>query len=88
MGVLLLTCGLVLAGIGTWSGYRNARQAIIALAREGDPTRSAIEAARPVHARTATRQFARSVALSLGWLGLAMYGLYLVSAGSVAGGPG
>jgi hypothetical protein len=28
MGAVLLTCGLVLAGVGTLSGYRNARDAM------------------------------------------------------------
>jgi len=82
-----MTCGVVLAGIGTWSGYRNARAAIVPAIREGDPTRTAIDAARPLHARAAVRRFVHSVAVSLGWLALALYGLFLASAGSALGGP-
>jgi hypothetical protein len=87
MGALLVTCGVLLAAIGTWSGYRNARAAIMSAIPAGDPTRTAIDAARPLHARTAVRRFARSVAVSLGWLALALYGLFLASAGSALGGP-
>jgi hypothetical protein len=87
MSLVLTTCGFVLAAIGTWSGYRSARDAVAPVVEEGDPTRSAIDAARPVHARPAVRRFARSVVVSIGWLVVAMYGLFLVSAGSVVGGP-
>lgn len=86
MGALLLACGLVLAAVGALSGYRNARDAVAPAVHDGDPTRSAIEAARPLHDRPAVRRFARSVAVSLGWLALAVYGIFLVSAGSAAGG--
>ena len=85
MSVLLTTCGLVLTGVGTWSGYRNAREAVAPAAHPGDPTRSAIDAARPVHERPAVRRFARSVTAAVAWLVLALYGLFLVSAGSVVG---
>jgi len=86
VNLLLMTCGVILAGIGTWSGYRNARDAVAPAVHESDPTRRAIDAARPLHARTAVRRFARSVAVSLAWLALALYGLFLVSAGSAFGG--
>ncbi len=86
MGALLVTCGLVLAGVGTWSGYQSARAAVAPVVHEGDPTRSAIDAARPLHARPAVRRFARSVAAAVAWLVLALYGLFLASAGSVLGG--
>ncbi len=85
MGFLLIACGLVLAGVGTWSGYRNARDAISPAAHEGDPTRSAIDAARPLHARPSVRRFARSAAVAVVWLALALYGLFLVSTGSLVG---
>ncbi len=85
MGAVLMTCGLVLTGVGTWSGYSNARDALSSAPNEGDPTRSAIEAARPPYARAAVRRFARSVLLAIGWLVLALYGLFLVSAGSAVG---
>jgi hypothetical protein len=86
MGFLLVTCGFVLAGIGTWYGYRSARDAIVSAVREGDSTRAAVDAARPVHARAHVRRFARSMAASLGWLALALYGLFLGSTGAVLGG--
>ena len=86
MGALLVTCGFVLTGVGTLSGYRNARAAVAPAVHEGDPTRSAIDAARPLHGRPAVRRFARSVAVSFGWLALVLYGLFLVSAGSAVGG--
>ena len=86
MGLLLMACGLALAVVGTWSGYRNAREAIAPAAHESDPTRAAIDAARPLHARAGVRRAARSVAASLAWLALALYGLFLASTGSVVGG--
>lgn len=86
MSAVLVTCGLVLAGVGTWTGYRHARAAIVPSAQPGDPTRSAIDAARPVHARIAVRRFARSVAASLIWLALALYGLFLAQTGAILAG--
>jgi hypothetical protein len=86
MGLLLMACGLALAVVGTWSGYRNAREAIAPAVHESDPTRRAIEAARPFHARAGVRRFAKSVAASLAWLALALYGLFLASTGWVLGG--
>jgi hypothetical protein len=88
MGVLLLTCGLVLAGVGTWRGYRSARDAIAPAAHPGDPTRVTIDASRPPHPSSAARRFARSAAVAIGWLVLALYGLFLASTGSVVGGLG
>ncbi len=88
MGLLLVTCGLVLAGVGTWSGYRSAREAVAPAAHPGDPTRTAIDAARPPHVRPAARRFARSATIAVGWLVLALYGLFLASTGSVVGGLG
>ncbi len=83
---MLLTCGLVLAAAGTWSGYRHARAAIAPAVHPGDPTRAAIDASRPAHARPGVRRVARSVALSIGWLVVALYGLFLASTGAVLGG--
>ncbi len=88
MGLLLVSCGLALAAIGTWSGYRNAREAMIPLLHEGDPTRAAIDASRPVRERAGLRQTVRSAAVAVGWLVLALYGLFLASTGSVVGGLG
>lgn len=81
-----MTCGLVLGAIGTWTGYRHAREALVPAAQPGDPTRSAIDAARPLRARIAVRRFARSVAAALVWLAIALYGLFLAQAGAVLAG--
>ncbi len=86
MGVLLVTCGFVLTGVGSWSGYRNARDAVTPAVHDGDPTRSAIDGARPLLARRAARRFARSLAVAAVWLALALYGVFLVSAGTILGG--
>ncbi len=76
---LLLTCGLVLAGLGTWYGYLHARAALLAPMREVEPTRARIDARRSVLARTRVRRFARSAVLSVCWLTIALYGLYMAS---------
>jgi hypothetical protein len=85
MGFLRTTCGVIVAEIGTWSGYRNARDAIAPTGRQGDPSRSAIDAARPLYARIAVRRFARSAVFAVGWLVLALYGLSLASSVSLVG---
>jgi hypothetical protein len=84
MGLVLVGCGLTALSIGGWRGYALAREALAPLVHAGEPTRTAIEAARPVHARFRVRLFVRRVALAVGWLVVALYGLYLVQAGSVA----
>jgi hypothetical protein len=86
MPLVLVACGIVLAGVGTWTGYRHARDAIVPAARPGDPTRTAIDAARPLHARIGVRRFARSVAAAVAWLALALYGLYLAQTGAILAG--
>ena len=58
---------------------------MLPLVREGDPTRTLIDATRPLHGRTRVRIAARNVALALGWLVVAMYGLFLATVG--IGGP-
>jgi hypothetical protein len=54
--------------------------------RQGDPTRAAIDAARPLPAREGVRRAVRSVVAAVAWLVLALYGLFLASTGSVLGG--
>ena len=49
-------------------GYVAARSALLPLIREGDPTRTLIDATRPVHSRSRVRIAARNVAVSLAWL--------------------
>jgi hypothetical protein len=84
MGIVLTTCGLLAAGIGLWRGYANARLALGPLVHEGEPTRTAVEAGRPLLGRSRVRAFARRAGASVVWLVVAFYGLFLVSAGSVA----
>jgi hypothetical protein len=83
MGIVLVGCGLTALAIGSWRGYALAREALGPLVHAGESTRSAIEAARPFHARTRVRLFVRRVAAATAWLVVALYGLYLVAAGSV-----
>jgi hypothetical protein len=80
-GPVLLLSGVFAIVYGSWRGYLAARSALVPFIREGDETRTLIEAARPVHARTRVRFAARRVGLSLAWLGVAMYGLYLATVG-------
>ncbi len=81
MGILLALCGLTVVGIGVWRGYAAVREALGPLVHDGEPTRTAIEAAQPVYLRPRVRLFARRVGLSVGWLAVALYGLFLVSSG-------
>ena len=88
MAIVLVACGVLLAGAGTWSGYRNAREALVPAdtrgdRARGDPTRAAIDAARPLHARPAVRRFARSAVAAVAWLILALYGLVLAQTGAI-----
>ena len=85
MGLLLTVCGMTAALVGGWRGYAVAREALAPLAHEGDPTRTAIESTRPFHARPRVQLFARRLAVSIGWLLVAMYGLYLVVVGQGLG---
>ena len=82
--VVLLAAGAFLAGWGSWRGYQSARAALLPLVREGDPTRTLIDASRPVHARTRVRVMARHVLLAVAWLSVAMYGLFLATVGAEA----
>ncbi len=55
MGAILGLCGLIAAVVGAWRGYAVARQAIAPLVHGGDPTRTAIEATRPILERPRVR---------------------------------
>jgi hypothetical protein len=81
MRLILETCGLVAVAIGGWRSYVMAREALGPIVHEGDPTRTALEAGQPMLARSRVRLFLRRVALSLAWLIVAGYGLYLVVTG-------
>lgn len=86
MPLVLVACGLLLAGAGTWFGYRSARDALVPAIRDGDPTRAALDATRPLHARAGVRRAVRSVAAAVAWLALALYGLFLAQTGMILGG--
>jgi hypothetical protein len=81
MGFLLIGCGVAAALYGSWRSYLAAREALAPLVHEGEPTRTAIEAARPLHSRSRVRRFARGVALAVGWLLIGTYGVFLISVG-------
>jgi hypothetical protein len=81
MQLLLEACGIVAVVIGGWRSYAMAREALGPVAHQGDPTRTALEAGRPILERTRVRRFLRRVAISLAWLLVAGYGLYLVAVG-------
>jgi hypothetical protein len=85
MGAVLVLTGLVAAAIGTWRGYVNARLVLAPIVHDGEPTRTALEATQSVLARTRVRRAARNLMTSLGWLAVAMYGLFLVATGEVTG---
>jgi hypothetical protein len=83
-GVVLVSAGVFLAFWGAWRGYGAARAALVPLVRDGDPTRSLVDATRPVHARVRVRLAARNVVAAVVWLGIAMYGMYLATVGTEA----
>jgi hypothetical protein len=81
MGFLVEVCGATAVVIGGWRSYAMAREALAPLAHDGDPTRTAIEAAQPLPMRPRVRLFIRRIVLAIGWLIVSFYGLYLVVAG-------
>ena len=81
---VLILSGTFAVVWGLWRGYAAARAALLPLVHDGEPTRGLIEASRPVYARTRVRVAARNVAISVAWLGVAMYGLYLLTVGMQA----
>jgi len=82
VGAILLLTGFVAITFGSWRGYGAARSALTPMLRDGDETRSLIDAARPLHTRARVRMVARNAAVSVAWICVAMYGLYLVTAGA------
>ncbi|HWP61903.1 MAG TPA: hypothetical protein VNO86_00315 [Candidatus Binatia bacterium] len=78
---ILTGSGLVLVLVGLGRGYGASRSALAPLAHAGEPTRGAIEAGRPLVARSRVRRFVRGTILAVGWLLVAGYGLFLVSVG-------
>jgi hypothetical protein len=85
LAAVLVVSGLVATAYGSWRGYVAARTALVPLLREGDPTRTLVEAGRPLHARTRVRLAVRHVLVAVGWLTVALYGMYLATAGSTVG---
>jgi hypothetical protein len=81
IGLVLVACGALGTLLGAWSGYAVARQAISPLVHGGDPTRTAIEATRPVLDRPRVRLVFRRLAISIGWIVIALYGLFLALVG-------
>ena len=82
MGIVLIGTGAAAVAMGLWRGYASARAALGPLVHNGDPTRTLVEASRPFPGRARVRRFARHAAVSVAWLIVACYGLFLVSAGS------
>jgi len=80
-GVILVASGLVLAGMGLWRSYLMAREAVAPLTHQGDPTRSRIESLRPLPLRPKVRTAAARTLVSIGWLAVALYGLYFLVRG-------
>jgi len=78
MAFVLILCGTTAAVIGGYRSLMLARDALAPVVHDGELTRTAIEGARPPHERTHLRRVATAVAGSIGWLVVAMYGLYLV----------
>ena len=81
IGLVLVCCGALGVLLGASRGYAVARQAIAPLVHVGDPTRTAIEATRPLSERPRVRLFVRRLAVSIGWIAVALYGLFLASVG-------
>jgi hypothetical protein len=81
VGAVLVMSGVVVIAWGAWRGYAAARSALVPLVREGDPTRTLIEASQPFHARARIRLAVRNVLLAVSWLFVATYGLCLALVG-------
>jgi len=84
MTVVLSLCGAIAAFVGTWRAFDAVREALGPIVHEGDLTRSAVDAGRPLLGRYRVRLFARRVAVALTWLAVALYGIYLVAVGTAA----
>jgi hypothetical protein len=75
---VLQVCGVIAVVIALWRSYVVTREAVGPLIHDGDPTRTAIEATRRVTDRPRVRLFARRLGVAIGWLAVAMYGLFLI----------
>ena len=81
---VLQLCGVIAVVIAAARSYAVSREAISPLIHDGDPTRTAIEATRRLTDRPRIRLFARRLAVAIGWLAVAMYGLFLIVESQVA----
>jgi hypothetical protein len=79
---VVVASGLFAMAYGSWRGYVAARSALLPLLRDGDPTRTLIDESRPIHARVRVRLALRQVAVAMAWLTVALYGMYLATAGT------
>jgi hypothetical protein len=79
--LVLIASGTYALAWGLVRGYVSARAALLPLVGDGEPTRSLIEASKPVFARTRVRTSIRFAALAVGWLVIALYGLFLTTVG-------
>jgi len=77
MTIILLICGLTIAGLATWRGYASARS-VLGPFLHGEPTRSAVEATQRLTERPRVLLAARRTLFSICWLVLGMRGLFLV----------
>ena len=84
MAAVLLLSGVAAVAIGTWRGYANARAVVAPLAHPGEPTRTAVETTQPLAERARVRRAVRNLVAAVGWLVLAMYGLFLVASAEAA----
>lgn len=75
---VLQLCGVIAVVIALSRSYVVTREAVGPLIHDGDPTRTAIEATRRVTDRPRVRLFARRLGVAIGWLAVAMYGLFLI----------
>ena len=86
ISAVLVACGVVAVVVGAWRGYLAARSALAPLVQPRDETRTLLESGRPMLERPRVRRAIRNVAFSVGWLGVALYGLFLASVGGVLAG--
>ena len=81
MAILLTACGLTALVLGAWRSYAVARDALGPIVHDGEPTRTQVESSWPIYRRSRVRRVVRRVAVSVAWLSIAMYGLFLATVG-------
>ncbi len=79
--LVLILSGTYALAWGLVHGYLSARAAVLPMLSDGEPTRGAIEASRPIYQRTRVRAAMRHAAFAVMWLAVAMYGLLLATVG-------